>query len=210
MIHLENELLLAYECQSWTVKKAELKNWCFWTVVWEKTFESPLDCKEIKEISLWKHWYWSWNSNPCSPDVKSWLIGKDYDAGRDQGQGEKGTTEDEMVGWHHWLNGRGFGWTPGVGDGQGGLACCGSWGCRVGHDWATELNSARQIVGSQSYSFAIEDAVFSGYRRLFAASSALIFFFFFFALIFLRTILCTPIFLFPTPFRPGFLIFLYI
>ena len=62
------------------------------------------------------------------PDVKSQLIGKDLDAGKDQGQEEKGTTEDEMVGWHHRLNGHGFGWTPGVGDGQGGLACCGSWG----------------------------------------------------------------------------------
>ena len=74
------------------------------------------------------------------PDGKSWLIWKDPDAGKDWGQEEKGTTEDEMVGWHHRLNGHGFGWTPGVGDGQGGLACCSSWGCRVGHDWATELN----------------------------------------------------------------------
>ena len=61
-------------------------------------------------------------------DVKSWLIGKDPDAGRDWGQEEKGMTEDEMVGWHHRLDGHGFGWTPGVGDGQGGLACCDSWG----------------------------------------------------------------------------------
>ena len=63
------------------------------------------------------------------PHVKSWLIGKDSDAGRDCGQ-EKGTTEDEMAGWHHWLDGRESGWTPGVGDGQGGLACCNSWGCK--------------------------------------------------------------------------------
>ena len=62
------------------------------------------------------------------PDVKNWLIGKDLDAGKDWGQEEKGTTEGEMVGWHHRLNGHGFGWTPGVGDGQGGLACCDSWG----------------------------------------------------------------------------------
>ena len=64
------------------------------------------------------------------PDVKSWLIGKDPDAGRGWGQEEKGKTEDEMVGWHHRLDGHGFGWTPGVGDGQGGLACCSSWGCK--------------------------------------------------------------------------------
>jgi len=75
------------------------------------------------------------------PHAKSWLIGKDSDAGRDWGQEEKGTTEDEMAGWHHRLDGRASEWTPGVGDGQGGLACCDSWGLqRVGHDWATELN----------------------------------------------------------------------
>ena len=74
------------------------------------------------------------------PHAKSWLIWKDPDAGRDWGQEEKGATEDEMVGWHHWLNGHGFGWTPGVGDGQGGLACCSSWGRRVRHNWVTELD----------------------------------------------------------------------
>ena len=75
----------------------------------------------------WKDWHWSWNSNTWASNVKSWLIGKDSDAGKDWGQEEKGTTEDEMTGWHHWLNGHGFGWTPEVGDGQGGLACCDSW-----------------------------------------------------------------------------------
>ena len=64
------------------------------------------------------------------PDAKSWLIGKDPDPGKDGRQEEKGTTEDEMVGWHHRLDGHGFGWTQGVGDGQGGLACCSSWGCK--------------------------------------------------------------------------------
>ena len=77
------------------------------------------------------------------PDVKSWLIWKDPDAGKDWRQEEKGTTEDEVVGWHHWHNGHGLGWAPGVGDGQGGLACCGSWGCRVRHDWGTELKCRR-------------------------------------------------------------------
>ena len=73
------------------------------------------------------------------PQVKNWLTGKDPDAGRDWGQ-EKGTTEDEMAGWHHQLDGHESEQTLGVGDEQGGLACCDSWGCRVGHDWATELN----------------------------------------------------------------------
>ena len=73
------------------------------------------------------------------PDVMCWVIWKDPDAGKDWGQEEKGMTEDEMVGWHHWLNGHGFGRTQGVGDGQGGLACWGSWSCK-GSDTAERLN----------------------------------------------------------------------
>ena len=116
-----------------------LKNWCFWTLilVLEKTLESPLDCKEIQPVH--SKWDQSWMfigrtdveaETPIlwPPDAKSWLIGKDPDAGKDRGQEEKGTTEDEMAGWHHRLDGHGFGWIPGVGDGQGGLACCSSWG----------------------------------------------------------------------------------
>ena len=76
----------------------------------------------------WKNWCWSWNSNIWPPDAKSWLTGKDPDAGKDWGEEEKGMTEDEMVGWHHQLDGHEFEWTPGVGDGLGGLACCDSWG----------------------------------------------------------------------------------
>ena len=124
-------------CKSWTVKKAEPKNWCFWTVVLEKTLESPMDCKEIQPVHLKGNGSWVFIGRTdveaetpilWLPDVKSWLIWKDPAAGKDWGQEEKGTTEDEMAGWHHWLNGHGFGWTLGVGDGQGGLMCCGSWG----------------------------------------------------------------------------------
>ena len=114
------------------------KNWCFWTVVLEETLESPLDCKEIQPVHLKDQ---SWvligrtdveAETPIlwPPDAKNWLIWKDPDAGKDWGQEEKGTKEDEMVGWHHWLNEHEFGWTPGVGDGQEGLACCSSWGCK--------------------------------------------------------------------------------
>ena len=113
------------------------KNWCFWTVVLEKTPESPLDCKEIQPVH--PKGDQSWVSigridveaeSPIlwPPDVKSWLIWKDPDAGKDCGQEEKGMTEDVVVGWHHRLNGQGFGWTPAAGDGQGGLTCCGLWG----------------------------------------------------------------------------------
>ena len=80
-----------------------------------------------------------WTPVLWPPDTKSWLIGKDPDAGKDWGREEKGTTEDKMVGWHHWLNGHGFGWTPGDGDGQGGLVCCDSWG-RKESDTTEQLN----------------------------------------------------------------------
>ena len=113
------------------------KNWCFWTVVLEKTLEGPLDCKEIQPVHPKGNQSWVFIGRTdveaetpilWPSDAKSWLTGKDPDDGKDWGQEEKGTTEDEMVGWHHRLNGHGFGWTQGVGDGQGGLACCSSWG----------------------------------------------------------------------------------
>ena len=112
------------------------KNWCFWTVVLEKTLESPLDCKEIQPVHPKGDQSWVFFGRTDAeaetpilwpPDAKSWLIWKDSDAGRDWGQEEKGMTEDEMAGWHHRLDGRESEWTPGVGDGQGGLACCDSW-----------------------------------------------------------------------------------
>ena len=112
------------------------KNWCFCTVVLEKSLESPLDCKEIQPVHSEGDQPWEFfGGNDAEaetpvlwpPHSKSWLIGKDSDAGRDWGQEEKGTTEDEMAGWHHWLDGRESQWTLGVCDGQGGLVCCDSW-----------------------------------------------------------------------------------
>ena len=111
--------------------------WCFWTVVLEKTLESPLDCQEIQPVHSKGDQFWVFigrtdakAENPILwlPHVKSWLIGKDSDVWRNWRQEAKGTTEDEMAGWHHRLNGHEFEWTPGVGDGQGGLACWDSWG----------------------------------------------------------------------------------
>ena len=113
------------------------KNWCFWTVVLEKTLESPFACKEIQPVHPKGDQSWVFIGRTDAktetpilwpPHVKSWLIGKDFDAGRGWGQEETATTEDEMAGWHHWPDGRQSEWTPGVGDGQGGLACCNSWG----------------------------------------------------------------------------------
>ena len=131
-------LVVIYGCESWTIKKAERQRidsfelW-FWRrllrVLWTARRSNQSFLKEISPeysleglmLKLKLQYFW-----PL--DVKSWLIWKDPDAGKDWGQVEKGTAEDEMVGWHHWLDGHGFGWTPGVGDGQGGLACCDSWG----------------------------------------------------------------------------------
>ena len=120
-------------------------NWCFWTVVLEKTLESPLDCKEIKLVNPKGNQPWIFiertDAEAETPillphNVKNWLIGKDPDAGKDWRQEEKGMEEDEMIGWHHQPDGHEFEQAPGVGDGQGGLACCSPWGCRVGHDWS--------------------------------------------------------------------------
>ena len=115
------------------------KNWCFWTVVLEKTLESLLDCKEIQPVHPKGDQSWLfigridaeaetptlWPSN-----AKIWLIGKHPDAGKDWRQEEKGMTEDEMVGWHHQLNGHEFEQSLGVGDGQWSLVCCSPWGCK--------------------------------------------------------------------------------
>ena len=141
--------MVIYGCESWTVKKA----WCqridvFELWCWKRLLRVPWTARRsnqsiLRDIGL-----------RCSleglmmkvklpilwpPHVKSWLIWKDPDAGKDWGQEEKGTTEDEIVGWHHWHNGHEFGWTPGVGDGQGGLVCCNSWG-RKESDMTERLN----------------------------------------------------------------------
>ena len=136
-----NSLYLTTE-ESWA-----LKNWCFWTMVLEKTLESPLDCKEIQPVHPKGDQSWVFIGRTDAeaetpvlwpPHAKNWLTGKDPDAGRDWGQEEKGTTEDEMAGWHHQFNGHGFG-RPGVGDWQGGLVCCNSWG-REESDTTERLN----------------------------------------------------------------------
>ena len=123
------------------------KNWCFWTLMLEKTLESPLDCKEIQPVHSKGDQSWviigridveAETPIVWPPDAKTWLIWKDPVAGKDCGQEEKGTTENEIVGWHHLHNRHGFGWTPIFGDEQGGLACCGSWGRK-------ELDTTEQL-----------------------------------------------------------------
>jgi len=140
-----------------------LKNWCFWTVVLEKTLESPLDCKEIQSVHPKENQSWVFIGRTdaeaetpmlCPPDVKSWLIWKDPDAGKDWGHEEKGMTEDEMVGWHHRLNGHklvcvssGSWWWTGT---SGMLQSKESQ--RVGHDSATELKPNLKKIISTSIS----------------------------------------------------------
>ena len=140
-------------------KESWAQNWCFWTAVLEKILASPLDYKEIQPVRPKGNQSWIFTGRidteaetPVlwTPDAKSWLLGKDPDAGKDWGQEEKGMTEDKMLGWHHWHNGHWFEWTPGVGEGQGGLACCGSWGCKEldTTEWLnwTELNWAFRVL----------------------------------------------------------------
>ena len=127
------------------------KIWCFWTVVLEKTLESPLDCKEIQPVHSTGDESWVFIGRADGeaetpiiwpPDGKNWFIWKDPDAGKDWGLEEKGTTEDEMW-WHHQLNGHEFGYTLGAGDGQGGLACCSSWGRK-------ELDTTEWLIWTES------------------------------------------------------------
>ena len=137
-----------YGCESWTIKKAEcgridtFEVWCW------RRLESPLDCKQIQPVYPKGNQSWIFvgmtdvdAETPILwlPDAKKWLIWKDPDAGTDWSQEEKGTTENEMVGWHHRLNGHEFEQAPGVGDGQGGLACCSPWG-REELDMTEQLN----------------------------------------------------------------------
>ena len=129
-----------------------LKNWCFWTGVLEKTLESPLDCKEIQPVHPKGNQSWIFIGRTDAeaegpmlwpPDLKNWLSGKAPAAGKDWGQEEKGMTEDEMVGWHHQLNGHEFEQTLGDREGQGSLACYSPWGCKESQltNWTTIVNT---------------------------------------------------------------------
>ena len=153
--------VVMYGCENWTIKKVRCQRidafelWC-----WRRCL-SPLDCKEIQPIHLKGNQSWIFivrtdvvTETPIlwPPDTKNWLIWKDPDAGKDQRQEEKGMREDDMVGWHHQLNGHEFEWTPGAGDGQGSLACCSPW-CRKESDTLcdlTDLNWTERLASSHT------------------------------------------------------------
>ena len=159
-------LVVMYRCEIWTIKNAECQRIDvagIWIVVLEKTLESPLDCKKIKPVHPKGHQPWivigrtdAEAETPIlwPPHAKSWLIGKNPDAGKDWRQEEKGeVTEDEMVGWHHQLNGREFEQTLGYGEGQGRLVCWSPWGHRGSQsqiqlsDWTKTTSSSKLLSG---------------------------------------------------------------
>ena len=142
-----------YGCENWTIKKSKrwridaFKLWCW------KTLETRLDSKEIKPVNPKGNQPWRFTERIDAeaeatilwpPDLKNWLIAKDPDAGKDWRQEEKGKTEDEMVGWYHWLDAHEFEQPPGVGDGQGSVACCSPWGCKESNmtEWLNWLTDA--------------------------------------------------------------------
>ena len=149
-VHLVKAMVfpvVIYGCESWTIKKAEHINYYAFELWCWRRLESPLDWKEIKPVNPKGNQYWIFTGRTDAEaealilwpaDAKSWLIWKDPDAGKDWRQEEKRTTEDELVGWHCWLNRHEFEQAPGVGDGQGSLECCMGLH-RVRRDWATEL-----------------------------------------------------------------------
>ena len=155
------------------------QNWCFWTVVLEKTLGSPLDCKEIQPVHRKGDWSWVFIGRTdveaetpilWPPDMKTWLIGKDPDAGKGWRQKEKGRTEDVMAGCHHQLNGHEFEQTLGVGDGQGGLACCSPWGHKES-DMTEGLNWTECFTNlclTRNFSFCLSNLpAIAGYDLMF-------------------------------------------
>ena len=153
--------VVMYGCKSWTIKKAEHRiTDGFWTMVLEKTLESPLDCKEIKAVNPQGNQSWIFigriDAEAEAPvlwslDSKSWLIGKDPHAGKDLRQEEKETTEDETVRWYHWLIEHEFEQASGGGDGQGSLTCCSPWGCKESdmaehRNWTEWLTQKKKCI----------------------------------------------------------------
>ena len=150
--------VVMYECESWTIKKAECRKieafelWCWrrlLRVPWTARRSNQSILKKISPGCSLEGLMLTLKLQYFSIDAESWLIWKDSDAGRDWGQKEKGTTEDKMVGWYHQHNGHGFAWTLGVGDGQGGLASSGSWGCK-------ELDMTEQLNWTKLMTYDLE------------------------------------------------------
>ena len=171
--------VVMYGYESWTVKKAEcrridaLELWCWrrlLRVPWTARRSNQSIPREISPEYSFEGLMLKLTPIVWPPDMKNWLIRKDLDAGQHWRQEEKGTTEDEMAGWHHQFDGHKFEQALGVADGQGNLACCNQWECRVGHDWATEMNWTELKISNQlprnTYSFCF------GLHKLFSGKGA--------------------------------------
>ena len=168
-VHLVKAMVfpvVMYGCELDHKESWVIKNCCFWTVVL-KTLKILLDCKKIKPVNSKGNQAWMFIGRTDAeaetpilwpPDVKNWLIRKDPDAGKDWRQ-EKGTTENEMVGWYHWHDGHAFEQAPGVGDGQGGLACCSPWGCKES-DTTEWLNWTAFVFNGIVYSIKFANYIY--------------------------------------------------
>ena len=164
--------VVKYGCESWTIKQAKRPRidaselWC-----WRRLLKVPWTARRCNQShSKDQSWVFIGRTDVEAetpilwpPHVKSWLIRKDSDAGKDWRQ-EKGTTEDEIVGWHHWLDGHEFEWTLGIGDGQGGLACCDSWGRKESD--ATEWLNRTDGGFIPSFSRNLHTVFHSGYINI--------------------------------------------
>ena len=161
--------VVMYWCESWTIKKAEPRRvdfelWCWrrlLRVPWTARKSNQSILKEINPEYHWKDWCWSWNSNSLATWCEEPTHLKRPWCWERLKAGGKGTIEDEMVGWHHRLDGREFEQAPGVGDGQGSLAHCSPWSCRVGHDWVTELNWTDTCYMLNAQDFLNKDLIIS-------------------------------------------------
>ena len=140
--------VVVYGCDSWTIKRLSAKNWCFWTVLLEKTLESPLDCKEIKPVHPKGNQSWSWRSSILASWCKEPTHWKSPNSGKDWRQEEKGMTEDEMVGWNHWFHGHEYEQALGDGEGQESLVCCSPWGCEESDmtEWLANNNNRESFI----------------------------------------------------------------
>ena len=151
------------------------KNWCFWTVVLKKTLESPLDCQEIQPVHPKGNQSWIFIGRTDAEarklwpsDAKNWLIGKDPDSGKDWRQEEKGTTEDEIAGWLHWLNGHEFEQAPGAGEGQGSLACFSPWSGKA----SDMMKAWTEVIENQAWTVLLHDQAIKN-RNIFLWGSVL-------------------------------------
>ena len=217
-VHLVKAMVfpvVMYRCESWTIKKAEHQRinafelWCWrrlLKVPWTARISNPsIPRKSVLNIH-WKDWHWCWNSSTWLPDVKNWLIEKDSDTRKDWRWEEKGTTEDEMVGWPPRLNGHEFEQASGVGDGQGSLACCRPWDCKESDMTEQQPNWRSEFSQVHVYIFSIfQGPVRSIFLQLASLSSPHCTSLYLIWSVWLRVCVCVCVWFFPLSFLQVYL-----